>query len=166
MSRKEDYTTEEWQILTDAPFLIGMAVSDADLNQGSAYKEFNAILVTCGNAEEEYQENELIQHVINDIGGIMADEDESEIKEEKQRDPLYHFEKVVEVLDKKSPPEEADQFKRFLYDIGVKVAEAYREGMFGIKDFLHIGKKISDQEKETLKKLRDRLGIDAAVPDR
>jgi hypothetical protein len=65
-------------------------------------------------------------------------------------DPLRN---IALLLDTKATREEAEAYKRFLYEVAEKVAEASGEG------FLGTGEKTSDAEYEFLVRLSETLGL-------
>ena len=149
MITRNDFTLSEWETLTEAPFLIGLTVSDIDTTGSSAVKEFDAILKTLDKAREKYKENGLICEVLEEAGGMSQLEEG--IKPEK--DIIQHFREMAKMLDDKGFPLETYEFKQFLYWISWNVANAYGEG------FLGLGDKVSDKESYILEKIRDALSV-------
>ena len=149
MSTKKDFTTKEWNMLTEAPFLMGFTVSDFDMSGSSSVKEFDAIIKCFDEAKEKYKDNQLIQAVLEESGGIT--EFENGIAPDK--DVVIHFKELAAMLDSKQADFEAVEFKQFLYWIGWKVANAYGEG------FLGMGDKVSMKESYILEKLKEALGV-------
>jgi len=153
MGAKERFTDEEWKILVNAPFLIGLTVSDFDLNPDSSEKEFNAILEACADCEADYADNELIQEVLAEVGGASNMSQDDEDTGKKRKDIVAHFADVGRLLERKCTTTEGQQFKEFLYEIAVRVAAAYGEG------FLGLGKKVSIKEEYMIEKLQKALNL-------
>lgn len=149
MISRNDFTPSEWETLTEAPFLIGLTVSEIDTTGSSAVKEFDAILKTLERAKEKYKENDLIHAVLEEAGG-MSQLDESS---KPEKDVIQHFREMARMLDDKGFPLETYEFKQFLYWISWNVANAYGEG------FLGLGDKVSDKESYILEKIRDALSV-------
>lgn len=149
MENSIDFTQEELEMLMDAPFLIGITVSDADVNGASSSRELEALLKACGDAREEYPDNPLIQEVIGNIHWL-SDMDEPE---DDPEEVLEHFRNVAKILDEKRPGNEGAEFKKFLIGIARKVASAYGE------NFLGMGAKVSIREAAMIEKLENALGI-------
>lgn len=169
MSGKRDYTAEEWNLLVGAPFLAGLACSLADSTPQTFRKEMDTHIQSLQKAKETYKHNELIIAVLEEYYKEEDDEtteefDKNSEEEESVDDSdeevmtigerLEELKRVAEIVDRKAQPEEAREFKQFLYDLAYKVADAAGEGFWG--DW---GNKISEQEKKFLEKLRTVLEI-------
>lgn len=150
---KEKFTPEEWEMLVEAPFIIGFAVSDADMDPDSAYKEFDAMVAACADGEAQYQTNELIQEVLAKSGSISNVDGTEESLYGSRPEAVSYFSKVTALLEEKHPGDESLEFRTFLYEIGERVAKAYGEG------FLGLGNKISKKEAEMLGKLKSALKL-------
>lgn len=149
MISRNDFSASEWETLAEAPFLIGLTVSEIDTTGSSAVKEFDAILKTLEKARDKYKENDLIHAVLEEAGGMSQLEEG--VKPEK--DVIQHFREMARMLDDKGFPLETYEFKQFLYWISWNVANAYGEG------FLGIGDKVSEKESYILEKIRDALSV-------
>ena len=70
---------------------------------------------------------------------------------------LGSMKNVAALVDAKSTPEEAQQYKSWLYKIANDTAEAAKEG-----DFMGIGgEKVNQKERDALKEIAGALGITA-----
>lgn len=150
MKRKKLFTEKEWQRLAESPFVVGMAVSDADLTGTSAISEFHETLNTLSDAELKYANNPLIAEIIQDaeLERVFNDEEEPETE-----DIAKFIRKVLKTLNGKVSSKEILEYKEFLYETGVRVAEAYNENT------LNIGSNISDKEKLILDKIKKVLDL-------
>ncbi len=150
---KDNFTREDWEAILDAPFLIGLAVSDSDIHPEASSRELDALMKVCGKARDNYPENPLIMEALDEMGWLsQMDEPEADPQEIRS-----HFEKIAVILDnfdREVSGHYGRQFKEFLFQVGLEVAKAYSEEFFGL------GKKISDSEQTMLEMLRDALGLD------
>jgi len=150
MGIEERFPESDWIKLVESPFVIGLAVSDADLNPSSSYSELDALMHACGDAQDKYKDNELIQVVLAQVGGVTNVED----SDRGQRgDVIQYAKEISRIVDDIYPGKKGREFKRFLYEIGMKVAGAYGEGFMGF------GSKISRWESEFLAKLKVALDL-------
>lgn len=139
---------QDWELLSEAPFVIGLFVSDSDLNYDSCYKEFEEIVKCCGEAESKYADNPVIKEALSRAGGITNLDESSNF--EKGNEVEDFIEQVNHVLEKTEHGQAAG-FKKFLYEVGLRTAKAYGEG------FLGLGNKISPKEDIMLKRIQAAL---------
>lgn len=158
MTRKTDFTPEEWALVQNAPTAAAGAVIQADMTFVSAIKEVLAVSRAGVAARQKYRSNELIQDILPgeppmkgapkpveavkspfDVAGITLDQ-----VIEKTRDAL--------ALVQAKAPAEAGEYKSLILELCDVAANASGEG------FLGTGKKVSDKEAAFLAKLKAALG--------
>ena len=149
MNNQDNFSPTEWQMIVEAPFHIGILVSDADLHPNSSQKEFDAILHSCGDAQEKYPNNSLIQEVLDDMGGYSN----VGVSTDLSGNEAEYFKGIVKIVAKGAKPEEAKEFCEFLYEIAESTAKAYGEG------FLGLGNKVSEKEAYILDVLKKALRL-------
>ncbi len=162
MTKKADFTDEEWKHLLQAPTAAGLYIMMADPNFiiGSMQE---AIAVSAGILAKEKENNcELLSELLSSFKERDMVK-EAKLKFEKKdietikKTALEALKKAVEILDAKTTPEEAAEIKQWLYDISVRTANAAKEG-----GFLGIGgTRVSEKEKEALKEIAQILGVSA-----
>lgn len=160
MTSREDFTDEEWQRLSRAPLVAGMAISFADPGGPiEALKETNAALRTVLQAAESGEHGELVQAVAKDVAeqarhrhNPLADfkprgaDARREIEDEMRA--------VNALLVEKTTPEEADQFRAWLKAAAQATALAAKEGGFlGFR-----AERVSEGEQQMLEKLGEIFG--------
>jgi hypothetical protein len=149
MTKKADYTNDEWELLCAGPLLAGLGVSLLDPGLVSGLKEIAAIARATEQAKETYAENELVQAVIAEL---EAKGDESKQVPEGSTSELV-LEKLVKIdsiLDKKTPEAEGIGYRNFLYNLADRAANASG-------GFLGLGQKVSEEEAFYLNKLKEIL---------
>jgi hypothetical protein len=160
MTTKADYTEDEWAGLVRAPILAGAYVAASDMSFFGMIGEMGALHKTMTEGEVPEAASSLIEGIVADIEGSKDAKDKLKLPETKssatQAAQLVHQLGLdLEVLDRKSTPEETRAFKGWLLDIAQATAEATREG-----GFLGIGAvRVSDKEEMALATLRHELGI-------
>lgn len=176
MTTRADYTPEEWKLLKYAGMDVGIAVALAAWSGPfGTLKELFYILLAGVEGQEKFSQNALIRSVwkeaepettrekiqkrLQDTKAHLA----SEASPETRRDTsamtlqaaLQVCTQVADLLERKAPAEEADEFKRWLLFIGERVARAAREGSFlGVG-----GSRFSEEEKTTLTALAEALRV-------
>lgn len=150
MGIEERFSEKDWIKLVESPFIIGFAASDADLDPSSSYSELDALMNTCGDAQDKYKDNELIQAVLSQASGVTNVDNSNG---EQSGDVIKYAGEISRIVEDLYPGIKGREFKRFLYEIGLKVSGAYGEG------FLGLGSKISKWEAEFLTKLKVALDL-------
>ncbi len=154
MTTRDSFTDEEWALLTQATTSACTAITMSDATVVSLFKEMSALGRKLAQGKDTYQSNELLQAVLAHKQEAQKSQGgEAPLPEEAVVDSLNKVGQVAKLLDEKATSVEAEQFKQFLYEIGVEVANASGEGWLGF------GKKVSDREEEGLEKLKTALGI-------
>lgn len=149
MATRSDFEPHEWQLLNNAPHLIySLLTGGADEVTRSEAKAMHKFL-------EGYQSgNPLVQDVLTSSrekppkGGAEAAQLGGGAPGESA---LRQLEQVGHILNKKMNRQEADEYRDFLLTLGRKIAEAASE------KFLGLGKKVSNEEAQTLSSIASAL---------
>lgn len=167
MTTHTNYTSEEWKILCTAPLSVGGAVATASPSGVvGTVKEGMAIVNGMLNAAHQHPGNRLIQDVapmgINRKQIDALTNTARSMLRQTQADATQTMDicrQAVSVLQSKSNPAEADEYKLWLMEIGEVVADAANEGT----NILNMGgTAISKEESQMLHQLATALGL----PDR
>ncbi|MFP4498422.1 MAG: hypothetical protein ACLFQV_09455 [Vulcanimicrobiota bacterium] len=150
MSIKDKFTEEEWEIIEDAPFAIGLGMSDVEKsNPNAEIKEFDSLVSYLSKSRNRFESNELIDTVLKSFQFVS----QSDGKGRNADQVAKYAEDVNKILKEKHPGEETQQYKEFLVEIAKKVAKAHGEEMLGLK-------RISKKEGALLEKLRKALEVE------
>ena len=162
MTSKINYTPDEWKVICDAPLAVGGAVAAAaPSGVVGAVKEGMALINALMRAAPRHPGNQLIQEVVPK--GMSREQIDVWTKvartmmQQSQTAPLMDTavvtcQKVAMILQSKADPQEADEFKRWLLEVGEDVANAAKEGG-------KVGTNMSAQEAEVLSMLSSALGV-------
>ena len=162
MSKKSDYTPEEWKSITGAPCLAGLFITMADPSSiGGVMKEALAV----GKAVAEAGANSQTEVITSLVEGLkeagfkakaeLPDVPKGDVAAAKAA-TFDHVQKAIAALSAKSPSE-VEAYKTWLMTAAKKVSEAAKEGGFlGFGGTL-----VSDKEQAALKELADKLGVKA-----
>lgn len=161
MSTTTDYTPEELTILAGAVMLSGMAVSMVDVGVVSTAIEANALAQEVAGAAQRYPQNPVIQSLFSQAGIQQAKEQHLQIEvkpEEMQPETavetaITKINAALSILDAKATPDEAREYKEFIYACADRVANAAGSGLFGA------GPKVSAKEAMALEQLKVTLGV-------
>ncbi|MEW6379469.1 MAG: LysM peptidoglycan-binding domain-containing protein [bacterium] len=153
MATRSDFEPHEWQLLMNAPHLIySLLTGGADDVTRSEAKAMHKFL-------EGYQSgNPLVQDVLVSsrekppTGGAEA----AQLGGGPEGSALRQLQQVGYILSQKVNRQEADEYRNFLLTLGRKIAEAASER------FLGLGKKVSDEEAQTLDSIAYALKATAA----
>jgi len=159
MSKRSDYTPEEWKTISAAPLLAGLLVSVSDMS-GPIGIAKEAMAVVKGIAESAAStSNELIKAMAEEIkarGERPAMPDLPADREGVRTAFIESCRRAAAVVARKSPAE-ADEYQRWLVSLARKAAEASKEG-----GFLGIGGTVvSEAESSAVNRLAAALGVSA-----
>ncbi len=169
MTGKADYTSEEWWLLKETPLIAGAAVMvAAPSGTAGTLQEMVANATSLVTTAASFPENELIQALVTPDDGSSfkaapaeAGDPNMQARDERVKaDALDKCRRTADLLDKKSTPEQAREYKQWVMEIGGAVASAAEEG--GI---LGIGKKrVSEPEVKVLVEIADALRYSPYTP--
>jgi hypothetical protein len=162
MTSKINYESDEWKVISDAPLAVGAAVAAAAPSGIiGAVKEGIALINCMMKAAQSYPNNQLIQEVVPK--GMSREQIDMwtqvarSMMQQSQTVPLMDAgvvtcQKVAMILQSKTDPREADEFKRWLLEVGEDVANAAKEGG-------SVGTKVTPQEAQILSTMSSALGV-------
>ncbi len=151
MTSKADFNAEEWTTVVEGPVLAGMRVVAA--HRGGTIRESLAVAKVYAAAREAQGDSELLDALVSSPPAVDSQQirasggDIKSASEERLREALR-------ILGEKATPEEVEQFKRFVMEVGEAAAKAHKEGGFiGIG-----GKPVSPEEQAALDEIQALLG--------
>lgn len=171
MTRKGDYTRDEWALLTHAVELVELSMLAASRSGPiGKLRELTAlsICLTPRAVPIQFQRNELVLSLLRenrmqdvgpfaflargDIGGLVV------AIATARKQALTCCEHVAVLLAAKAPYAEADGFKRWLLYVARTIAEASGDRWLGL------GRKLSDKEVNMLHQLATALQTSLVAP--
>ena len=123
MTSKSDFTTEEWQLILEAPPSAGMIVVTAQ--RGGSFRETIAMAKAYVEARQQHGKSELLDEIV--AAKPERDHTHYHSPEELRQHGLQHLRDSVALLATKASPEEVDEYRRFIVNLSHKVAAAHRE---------------------------------------
>jgi hypothetical protein len=160
MTTKADYTTEEWDILLQAPPNAAMYVITADMSVMGALKEVKALSKALKKPSAPAAAQGLVDALVADIQEKSKNKESVETQEVQESEEAREqnrqgLQQAAALLDAKCSPEEAAGFKQWLLDVAEAVAEADKEGShFGFG-----GVRVTDKEKAAMAEIKSTLGL-------
>ena len=118
-----DCTTEEWQLILEAPPSAGMIVVTAQ--RGGSFRESIAIAIAYIEARKQHGDSELL----DDIVAAKPERDHTHYHsaDELKQGGLKHLRDSVALLERKATAGEIDEYRQFIITLSHKVAAAHRE---------------------------------------
>jgi hypothetical protein len=155
VTRKSDFTEDEWSRIVRAPFVAGMAISLADPGGPiEATKEAMAMLKSAANppsreqllAEVAREVQQMTQQKQSPLGGYRPTADGAPVGEQV----LEELRVVQAMVAAKAEPDEAAAFGRWLVTAAQAAADAAKEG-----GFMGFGaQQVSEREEAMLDQVR------------
>ncbi len=130
MTTKADFSTDEWQLILEAPPSAGMIVVTAQ--RGGSFRESIAMAKAYVEARRQHGESELLDEIV--AAKPERDHTHYHSHEELTRQGLQHLRDAVALLERKATPEEVDEYRRFIVTLSQKVAAAHREHDHTVSD--------------------------------
>jgi len=136
MTSKSDFTTEEWQLILEAPPSAGMIVVTAQ--RGGSFRETIAMAKAYVEARQQHGESELLDEIV--AAKPERDHTHYHSPEELKQNGLQHVRDSIDLLESKATPAEVEEYRRFIVTLCHKVAAAHREH----------GQEVSDSEQAAI----------------
>ena len=143
MTSKSDFTSEEWQLILEAPPSAGMIVVTAQ--RGGSFRETIAMAKAYVEARQQHGESELLDEIV--AAKPERDHTHYHSPEELKQHGLKHLRDSIGLLESKATPEEVEEYRRFIVTLCHKVAAAHREQ----------GQEVSDSEQAAITDIAEAL---------
>jgi hypothetical protein len=157
MTSQTDFTAEEWDVLTAAPWVAGVMIVMADSHVTGMFGEFRAMAKSVANVDAAAGAEQL-------VGALVVDMKENDVedklgkdldRDESKEELMALLRAGADIVDSKCSPAEAAGYKRWVLGTAEATAEASREsGFFGIG-----GERVSAKEKAAIAEIQATLGI-------
>lgn len=151
MTTKSEFNAQEWETVTEAPLLAGMAVVAAE--RGGTLRESLAIAKIYAAARQQHGDSPLL----DELAAAPPALDPTELREsggDIQQMATARLRDAIATVEAKATAEEAQSYKRFVLSAAEAAANAHKEGGFaGIG-----GQPVSEREQAALDSIRSALG--------
>ncbi len=159
MSKKTDYSAEEWKAISGAPVAAGLLITLADTSGPVGFaKEALAVGYAITRSSASVNAPEIAKSIAENVrsgGGRPELPDVPTGDPAQAKDALMGaIRAAVQAVESKSPSE-AEAYKAWLASIAATVSRASKEG-----DFLGFGgARVSSDEEDAIRRLADALAI-------
>ena len=123
MTTKADFSTEEWQLILEAPPSAGMIVVTAQ--RGGMFRETIAMAKAYVEARKQHGESELLDEIVS--AKPERDHTHYHSPDELKQQGLQHVRDSIALLERKATPAEVEEYRRFIVTLAQRVAAAHRE---------------------------------------
>jgi hypothetical protein len=123
MTTKADFTTEEWQLILEAPPSAGMIVVTAQ--RGGTFRESIAMAKAYVEARQQHGESQLLDEIV--AAKPERDHTHYHSPDELKQSGLQHVRDSIALLERTATPTEVDEYRRFIITLSHRVAAAHRE---------------------------------------
>jgi hypothetical protein len=147
MTTQEAFSPEEWTTVLEGPTSAGLIVVTAA--RGGSMREMVAISKAYVAARSEHGASELLDAIV--AAKPQADHTRYHSPEEMKQAGLQHVRDAVAVVERKTTPEELEDYRRFVLNLAQKAAEAHKEH----------GVRVSTAEAEALSEIAAAVGTTA-----
>ncbi len=114
--------------------------------RGGSFRESIAMATAYVEARRQHGESELLDEIV--AAKPEHEHTRHHSVEELKQHGLQHLRDAVELLERKTTPEEVEDYRRFVLTLADKVAKAHREG----------GETVSDAERAAIEEISASLG--------
>ena len=147
MTSKSDFTTEEWQLILEAPPSAGMIVVTAQ--RGGSFRESIAMAKAYVEARQQHGESELLDEIV--AAKPERDHTHYHSPDELKQSGLKHVRDSVALLEQKATAAEVGEYRHFIITLSHRVAAAHREH----------GVEVSEAEQAAINEIAAALGTTA-----
>jgi hypothetical protein len=149
VTRKTDFTEQEWKEVLEGPTSAGLLVIGSD--RGGSIRETFSMARAYSDARQEHGASELL----DDLVASKPEIDRTRVRspEELRENSLKNIREAVALLEGKASEEEVAEYRKFILNLAERVAEARKEGFLGLS-----GERVSDAERAAIAEIETALG--------
>jgi hypothetical protein len=149
VTRKTDFTEQEWKEILEGPTSAGLLVIGSD--RGGSIRETFSMARAYSDARQEHGASELL----DDLVASKPEIDRTRVRspEELRENSLKNIREAVALLEGKASEEEVAEYRKFILNLAERVAEARKEGFLGLS-----GERVSDAERAAIAEIQTALG--------
>jgi hypothetical protein len=149
VTRKTDFTEQEWKEILEGPTSAGLLVIGSD--RGGSIRETFSMARAYSDARQEHGASELL----DDLVASKPEIDRTRVRspEELRENSLKNIREAVALLEGKASEEEVAEYRKFILNLAERVAEARKEGFLGLS-----GERVSDAERAAIAEIETALG--------
>ncbi len=147
-----EFTSEEWEYVRAAPWVVGNAVIDADNGSPVAtLREIGAIDKQIDTAYRTPDHRTLVKSIARELKDAPGSG--PLVEPERLEDWHAQLKRILEIVDAKAPGADNRDFREWLYAIAVDTADASRD------HWRVSGPRVSEEEQKLLDRLSSMLDV-------
>jgi hypothetical protein len=149
VTRRTDFTEQEWKEVLEGPTSAGLLVIGSD--RGGSIRETFSMARAYSDARQQHGASELL----DDLVASKPEIDRTRVRspEELRENSLKNIREAVALLEGKASEEEVAEYRKFILNLAERVAEARKEGFLGLS-----GERVSDAERAAIAEIQTALG--------
>ena len=144
MTKKADFSDDEWKQVLEGPPSAGLMVITA--SRGGMLRETWAMSKAYAEARRSHGASELLDEIV--AAKPEMDHTRYHTPDELRQHCLQHIRDAVGLVEAKATAEELTGYRRFVESVADKVAAAHKEG----------GNSVSPPETEAIQQIKTALG--------
>jgi hypothetical protein len=148
MTRRADFTDEEWETISEGPPGAGLLVSTAQ--RGGTFREAFSIAKAYTEARQQHGASELLDELVS--AKPEVDRTRHPSVEELEQATLQRLRDAIALLEQKASPEEVEDYRGFVVSLAERVAAAKEEG----------DEPVSETERATIAEIAHAVGAQSA----
>jgi hypothetical protein len=141
MTGKDDFTSDEWELIREGPPTAGIVALMAE--HGGTFRETWALAKAYTEARQEHGENELLDALVSEKPDVKR----YHSQEEAESQGLGRLTEAVAVLEQKATADEVAAYRQFALDVAQRVAAAHKES----------GQQVSEAERAAIERIEASL---------
>ncbi|HEX3318636.1 MAG TPA: hypothetical protein VHR88_11490 [Solirubrobacteraceae bacterium] len=143
MTKRTDFTEDEWQQVLEGPTSAGLFVITA--SRGGTFRETFSMAKAYAEARQQHGASQLLDDVVSTNPKVDR---HAGSQGDLEQHSLEHIRAAVAAIQAKGTEEELDEYRRFVVGLAERVAHAHREG----------GVEVSEAEQAAIDKIKSALG--------
>ena len=144
MTRKADFTPEEWDVVLEGPPSAGMIVITAQ--RGGTIRETFSMGKAYAEARRQHGQSELLDEIV--AAKLEIDRARYGSPEELRDHALQHIRDAIALLEGKAEQQEVADYRSFVVSLAERVARAHSEGE----------EPVSEAERSAIEAIKGALG--------
>jgi hypothetical protein len=122
MTKKSDFTEQEWDVLREGPPIAGLMAATA--SSGGTFRESWALAKSFAEARQKHGEGELLDALVAEKPHAKRYGSATELEQQG----LERLREAIRLLEQKATPEDVEAYRRFTLAVAEHVAAAHKEG--------------------------------------
>jgi hypothetical protein len=142
MTKKADFSEQEWEVLREGPPTAGLIAASS--SSGGTFRESWALAKALAEARQQHGDSELLDELVSERPHAKRYGSHQELYEEGTK----RLGEAVALLEQKGTPDEVEDYRKFTVGVAEPVAAAHGES----------GQAVGDIERRAIDRITTALG--------